>query len=151
MIGRCIGLSQAAAWAIAGVVFVAVEIFSSGLWFLWLGLSSFLISLGLLIHLIPGSITAQILIFCILTTLFIFFTRPLAMRFFKTREVQSNVNALAGKIGLVLMDIDPLASGQVKLDGEVWTAKADQSIGTGQKVTVVSVEGVTLIVAPLQD
>ena len=39
--------------------------------------------------------------------------------------------------------------GQVKVSGEVWSAKSDSQVSKGAKVKVLAIEGVKLIVQPL--
>jgi membrane protein implicated in regulation of membrane protease activity len=62
----------------------------------------------------------------------------------------SNVDALIGSEGIVTVRIAPGAAGQVKVGHEVWRAvllpSLKESREPGTSVTVVSVEGVTVIV-----
>ncbi|MGE5372095.1 MAG: NfeD family protein [Solirubrobacterales bacterium] len=141
-------MNPALAWGILGIVMIIVELFTAGLWFLWLGIAGLLVSLGLLIHLIPASIPVQLTVFSVITILLIYFTRPIALRFMRTREVQSNVNALVGQTGTVVLEIAPLTTGQVRVGGEIWTARADTLMAPGEQMTVIGVEGVTLRVVP---
>ena len=61
---------------------------------------------------------------------------------------RTNVDTLIGKEAVAKTDIDPLDGGVVKLSGEIWLARpADEVvIKQGTKVTVIRIEGVTLIV-----
>lgn len=53
--------------------------------------------------------------------------------------------------GIVTADINSLEStGLVKVNGEVWSAKADENISKGTKVEVLKIDGVKLIVKPKQ-
>lgn len=142
-------MSPAIVWLIIGIAAGIVEVFTLGLWFLWLCLAGLLVSLGAKLHLV-NSWETQILLFAVLTIFFIFVTRPLVMKVFKTREVKSNVDSLIGATGLVIQDIAPLHTGQVKLYGEIWTATADQEIDVGEKVVIRSVEGVKLQVEKIE-
>ena len=66
---------------------------------------------------------------------------------------KTNVDAIPGKIGLVTETIRPIeGEGQVKLEGQIWSAKPEDEttvIEAGTTVTVLSVEGVKLIVRPI--
>ncbi|MFH1561681.1 MAG: NfeD family protein [Patescibacteria group bacterium] len=55
-----------------------------------------------------------------------------------------NVDKLIDKQAIVVKAIKPHQPGQVKIEGEVWRAESDQTIGVDQKVKIISVEGVTL-------
>lgn len=140
---------SAIAWIVIGIACGIVEVFSLGFWFLWLALAALLTGLGVSIHILP-SLTLQLIGFAVLTLVFIVFTRPLVMRFFKTRDVKSNVDSLVGLTGTVVEDITPLEFGRVKLYGDIWIAKADQEIPEGRQVVVQSVEGVKLYVEPVE-
>ena len=65
------------------------------------------------------------------------------------KSVATNAYSLIGKIGLVTVAISKLnATGQVKVNGEVWSAKADGDIAQGTEVEVLKIDGVKLIVKP---
>ena len=49
--------------------------------------------------------------------------------------------------GIVTKDIDPIeGKGQVKVIGQVWSAKSEHPISEGTKVKVLSLEGVKIVV-----
>ncbi len=56
----------------------------------------------------------------------------------------SGKEALVGKIGKVMEDIDPEKGGKVFVEGEIWIAFAEKSIPKGKKVRVIKTEGLTL-------
>ena len=64
------------------------------------------------------------------------------------KDHASNVDAVVGKIGVVTVRIAAHEPGQIKVGDEVWRAelaRADEAArNPGEKVTVESVEGVTL-------
>ena len=61
---------------------------------------------------------------------------------------KTNIDALVGKSTIAHTDIDPIDGGMVKLVGELWFCrpKQDKIIKKGSPITVVGVEGVSLIV-----
>ncbi len=62
---------------------------------------------------------------------------------------RTNADRLIGKEGVVIVPIDPMeGKGQVKVDGQVWSAKSESAIAEGKKVTVRAIEGVKLVVDP---
>lgn len=62
---------------------------------------------------------------------------------------RTNADRLIGKEGVVIVPIDPMeGKGQVKVDGQVWSAKSESAISEGKKVTVRAIEGVKLVVDP---
>ncbi len=140
----------ALAWVIIAMVCGAVEIFTLGLWFLYLALSALTVALLVAIGWLP-TIEIQLLIFAFLTILLVIFTRPLMVRLIRTREVPSNVKALVGQKGVSVEKIMPLHFGQVKLNGEIWTAVSSEEIDSGSLVEVIDIEGVKLIVQKAQE
>ncbi|HCF70341.1 MAG TPA: hypothetical protein DER33_01900, partial [Syntrophomonas sp.] len=103
-------------WILVAIVAGAIEIFSAGFWFLWLALSAVLVAAGVSFKWLP-SLEAQLLTFAFFTLIFIIFTRPLVLKFIKTNDTISNVNALIGQHGIVISKIAPLQYGQVKVNG----------------------------------
>lgn len=70
----------------------------------------------------------------------------------KSEKIKTNVYSVEGKIGKVVEDIVPMdAKGQVKVDGELWSATSynDLPITKESEVIVEKVKGVKLIVKPL--
>ena len=64
-------------------------------------------------------------------------------------KTNTNVFSIIGKKALVIKDIDPIhSSGQIKLNGEVWSAETenDEIIKEGSEVEVLKINGVKAIV-----
>lgn len=139
-------------WIIVAVIAGAVEIVSAGFWFLWLALSALLVAAGVSVKLL-ASLELQLLIFALLTLVFIIFTRPLVLKFIKTNDTISNVNALIGQHGVVTAEIAPMQYGQVKVNGEIWTAASEETILPDNRIQVIGIDGVKLVVknAPVQE
>jgi hypothetical protein len=72
---------------------------------------------------------------------------------FNVSLTRTNVDALIGKEALAKTDIDPIDGGVVKLGGEIWLSRSvDASIiKEGSKVRVIRIEGVTLVVAEVEE
>ena len=69
-------------------------------------------------------------------------------------DVKTNAFSLEGKTGKVIEDISPVdAKGQVKVNGELWSATSynDLPITKDTKVVIEKIEGVKLIVKPLNN
>jgi hypothetical protein len=67
---------------------------------------------------------------------------------FNVSLLRNNVDALVGKEAITKTDVDAVDGGVVKLGGEIWMAKSEDSavIKEGSKIRVIRVEGVSLIV-----
>jgi membrane protein implicated in regulation of membrane protease activity len=94
-------------------------------------------------------ITPQVLIFVIVSVAGIAVVRPLANRSRSQRpELRSGIDALKGRQAVVLERVDG-HGGRIKLNGEVWSARAldtGRAFEPGESVDVVEIEGATAVV-----
>jgi membrane protein implicated in regulation of membrane protease activity len=64
--------------------------------------------------------------------------------------MSTTVRSLTGETGIVVVPVVPDSlSGKVQIHSEVWSARGEQPIPTGTRVTVVSGEGVSVLVRPV--
>jgi inner membrane protein len=71
----------------------------------------------------------------------------------RRRRTSPSVGAetIVGRSGVALAWIGPPAAGpagQVRVDGEIWSARSSEPIDAGTNVTVLAVDGLTLYVHP---
>lgn len=68
---------------------------------------------------------------------------------------RTNIYALIGKHGLVILPLIPEKMGQIKIDGEIWSARLlkgiNQEIPAGALVEIVQVIGCHCVVKPLHE
>ena len=129
------------------VILVVIELFTMGLttiWFAGGALVAALIS-------IPGTpLIVQILFFLIVSTLLLYFTRPIAVKYFNSDRTRTNVESLIGRQAIVISEINNLEGiGQVNTGGMEWSARSSYHnivIPVGAVVTVLGIDGVKLIV-----
>ena len=88
----------------------------------------------------------QVVCFAFFSILSIFAVRPVVMKYLHREEEErkSNADALEGRVGVVIEDVQPQHSGYVKVDGDEWRAvSADGSlIKIGEKVRIVKMESI---------
>lgn len=139
-------MSPEAIWAIVcGFCFVA-EIFTVSFLLFIPGLAALICFLLALFNL---NTTIQIIVFVVLTTIMLIFVRPLMKKMFKNPDAATNSDALIGKIGVAIKDIDKdIMPGQVKVAGEVWSAitQDNEKIAANTAIQVVGISGVKLLV-----
>ncbi len=129
------------------VILVVIELFTMGLttiWFAGGALVAALIS-------IPGTpLIVQILFFLIVSILLLYFTRPIAVKYFNRDRTRTNVESLIGRQAIVISEINNLEGiGQVNTGGMEWSARSSYHnivIPVGAVVTVLGIDGVKLIV-----
>ena len=134
-------------WVAALVVFLIVEAVTAGLVSIWFVFGSLV---ALICAALGAAVWLQIFWFVIVSVATLVLTRPLVKRYVDSRSVASNADRSIGRAAVVTERIDNLAAtGAVKLDGVVWTARSTDdavAIETGERVTVRAIEGVKLIV-----
>ncbi|GAB6857813.1 NfeD family protein [Microbacterium xylanilyticum] len=143
-------------WLVLMVLFFVIEIFTLDMTFLMLGLGS---AVGLLSTLTGWPVWVQVIIAALAAVLLIFLLRPPLLRRLHRGEDQtrSNVDALIGLHGTVLLEVTSL-TGQVKLsNGDTWTARLASEapviapLAPGAPVTVERIEGATAYVRSAHD
>lgn len=135
-------------WLGAVVVLLVVEAITLGLttiWFAGGALIAFLVSL------VVDNVLIEFIVFFAVSLVLLFYTRPVAVKYFNRRRVKTNYESYIGKEAKVTETVDNFnATGTVMLNGLEWTARAydDKSIiEPGRRVIVKKVAGVKLIVA----
>lgn len=133
-------------WLIAALALVAAEALTGDMFLLMLG-GGALAASGTS-FLADWPVWADGLTFLIVSVLLLALVRPPLRRKLTPRGAVMGVKALEGKSALVL-DRVARDAGQVKLDGQVWTARPlneGDVYEAGQSVTVVHIDGATAVV-----
>lgn len=134
-------------WVVALVVFLIVEAVTAGLVSIWFVFGSLV---ALICAALGAAVWLQIFWFVIVSVATLVLTRPLVKRYVDSRSVATNADRSIGRAAVVTERIDNLAAtGAIKLDGVVWTARSTDdavAIEPGERVTVRAIEGVKLIV-----
>lgn len=137
-------------WLIASGIFFICEIITVGFLVFWLGVGALI---TMLVSFFTSNIIIQMSVFVVSSGLLIFATRPLVNKISKKDVVPTNVYSLIGKKAVVTEDIDWVTGkGQIKFEGEIWSAKSKEQINipAGSEVEIVSIEGVKAFVKPLK-
>lgn len=98
--------------------------------------------------LLDGPIWADGAVFLVVSVLLLALVRPTLRRRLTPAGVRTGVQALEGRSALVL-DRVARSEGQVKLDGQVWTARPFNESDVyqpGELVTVMHIDGATAVV-----
>ena len=104
----------------------------------------------MIVELLKGSISIQVIVFLVISLILLFYTRPIAVKHFNKKREKTNLDSVIGKTAVVTIPIHNLKeTGQVMLDGKEWTARSNDSSKQFNKdalVKVVSINGVKLMV-----
>jgi membrane protein implicated in regulation of membrane protease activity len=130
-------------WLVAIGVLVLIELLTYGLYFAALAVAAVV---PLILSLLGAPVWLQALGFLGAAVVALFYVRPLIKKWQGDKpERMTNVDSLIGKHGIVLEEVTD-RSGQIKIWGEVWTARSESAIPEGQKVVVEKIDGASLIV-----
>ncbi|MBQ9280251.1 MAG: NfeD family protein [Clostridia bacterium] len=137
-------------WLIIAGFFAILEIATVGFLVIWIGIGA----LPAMIYsmFFPEQVLVQVAIWVVCSIVLILLTKNLTDKI-KPTPTNTNVYSIIGKRATVIQDIDAeKSSGQIKVGGDVWSAKAenyDDVIPEGTSVEIVSIEGVKAVVKKL--
>jgi len=140
-------MAVAVIWLIFALVLAGAEALSGHMFLLMLGGGA--LAASMTSWLAGWPVWADGAVFLVVSLLLLVLVRPaLRRRLTPTRVPEMGIKALEGKSALVL---DRVAhdAGQVKLDGQVWTARPfnDGDVyEPGESVTVMHIDGATAVV-----
>lgn len=137
-------------WLIIAAFLIIVELGTMGLTSIWFAIGAFAAAITTQF---TNNLWIQLIVFMVLSIILWIFTRPIAVKHLNLGKEKTNVDSLAGQKAIVTITIDNLqATGQAKVNGLEWTARSadDSIINAGETVIIKEVEGVKLIVEPIQ-
>lgn len=134
-------------WLIAAGIFFIIEIATVGFLIFWLGIGALF---AMVASFFTDNLLIQTTVFVISSSVLIPLTKPIVNKYFDDgKTIATNAYSLIGKVGIVTTEINTLNStGQIKVNGEIWSAKADEDIKQGTEVEILKIDGVKLIVKP---
>lgn len=134
-------------WLAVLIVLVVIEIFTMGLTTIWFAGGALV---AIVVAALGGPVWLQILLAGIVAAVLLFFTRPVAVKYFNRDRERTNAESLVGRQAIVLSEINNLQGiGQVTVNGMEWTARTTvdgQTISPGEVVVIRGINGVKLLV-----
>ena len=134
-------------WLVLLILFIGIEAATLGLTTIWF-------AGGALVCIVAAAFQApvfvQVILFFVVSLLLLYFTRPVAVKYFNKDRVRTNVESLVGRQGIVISEIDNLQGiGQITVGGQEWSARSvddGTAIPVGAVVDIMAISGVKLIV-----
>lgn len=140
-------LSMTVFWLVVLVALVVIELLTMGLTTVWFAGGALVATIAALFH---APLFLQIILFLLVSALLLFFTRPLAVKYFNKDRVRTNAESLVGRQAIVISEIDNLQGiGQVNVGGMEWSARTRVDgvrLPVGTVATVLAINGVKLVV-----
>lgn len=135
-------------WLIAMVLFLVVEMATA------ISLTSIWFCIGALAGILAAAaglgFSGQCMVFLGVSLLMLFFTRPFLKKIIRPQYQATNADKILGASCMVVETIDnAAATGAVKFDGKLWTARSlDPSdiFPSGEQVIAETLQGVTVYV-----
>ena len=138
---------NAVIWLVALAFFVVVEALTYNLVCIWFSAGAIA---AFVMALLNFNVVVQCCVFVIVSALLLIFIRPIAKRLTGARKIRTNADRVIGNDGVVLSEINPITGqGQVKVIGQIWSAKPEDGnsvIAEGSRVEVTGITGVKVIV-----
>ena len=139
--------SATLAWVVMAVVTAIVEVSIPHFGLIFVSAGAFTAAL---VAWAGFSLEVQLIIFSVEVAASLLLLRPRLLKSLGSRGVPSRTESLIGHEGLVSVDIEPhVGAGRVNVRGEDWAARSVAPIPTGQRIRVVSADGVVLEVVPV--
>lgn len=139
--------NMAVVWLVILVVCLVIEILTLGLTTIWFAIGALAATISALLSF---PLWAQNTVFVAVSLVFLFFTRPIAVKYFNKDRIRTNAEGLIGKMGIVISEIDNLQGiGQITIGGQEWSARSTNDtvrLSVGTVVEITAIQGVKLIV-----
>ena len=134
-------------WLVLLIICIGIEVATMGLTTIWFAGGALV---AIFAAVVGAPIWLQAIIFIVVSLVLLFFTRPIAVKYFNKDRVKTNVESMVGRQAIVISEIDNLQGiGQVTVGGQEWSARSAEEqvkIAVGAVVMIVAINGVKLIV-----
>lgn len=134
-------------WLIVFVACIVIEIATMGLTTIWFAGGALVSAVAA----ITGApVWLQVILFLAVSLVLLYFTRPIAVKYFNKDRIKTNAESLVGKQAIVISEINNLQGiGQVTVGGQEWSARnviQGEALPVGSVVVIRAINGVKLIV-----
>ncbi len=140
-------LNMTVIWLAILVALVVIELLTMGLTTIWFAGGALVATVA---SLFGAPLAVQVILFLAASGLLLYFTRPLAVKYFNKDRVRTNAESLVGRQAIVISEIDNLQGiGQVNVGGMEWSARTrvdGVKLPVGTVTTILAINGVKLIV-----
>lgn len=135
-------------WICAMVLFLIIEAVTPMLVSIWFALGALVAAI---LAYMGVSTNICVLTFAIVSAISVALFQKLFGDRFRQKHERTNADRLIGSKGIVDSAIDPvMGKGTVIVQGNLWSAKAAESIPAGENVEVCAIEGVKLMVKKVE-
>ena len=138
-------------WLIVFVVMLIIEAATTALATVWFAAGALV---AMIMDLCGAPHNLQIIVMAAVSVvtfvICMIWIRPKLESLRRANVQRTNADRLIGMEGVVIVPVNPIeGKGQVKVEGQVWSAKSEGAIDEGTTVKIRAIEGVKLIVDPV--
>lgn len=141
------GMNMGIFWLVLLVILIIIELMTMALTTVWFAGGALVAAI---VAGLNGPLWLQLVVFVVVSLVLLFFTRPIAVKYFNKDRVKTNSEALIGKQAIVISEIDNIEGiGQVTVGGQEWSARSvddEAKLPVGAVVYIRDISGVKLIV-----
>ena len=123
-------------WLIIVILLTLVEVMTINLTTIWFVISGLV---ALCISFITDVFLIQFACFVLLGIFLLIVSKPLVKKILSKKNEKTNFDRIINMTGIVTKDFDELNHGEVKVDGKVWSAYADELFKEKDKVIVLEI------------
>lgn len=137
-------------WALVAIAALIIEFETANLVSIWFVAGA--IS-GIVCSLIDLEVWIQIIVFVVVSGMFILGTRPFVKKISDNQTILTNADRLVGKVGIVTKDIKSGEKGEIKVEYQQWPAIAndEKSFNVGDKVVITEIIGNKMVVTNVEE
>ena len=136
-------------WLIIAGLFFIGEIITVGFLVFWFGVGALF---AMITSFFTSNIIIQTTVFVISSAILLLITKPFVKKFVDIKPTNTNAFSIIGKKALVTKEINSHSVGQIKINGEVWSAESEneETIAEGSEVEILQIKGVKAIVKAIK-
>lgn len=139
-------------WLGLMIVFLIIEAITVGLATIWFAAGALA---AVIAAALGGGIVIQIILFFLVSLALLYFTRPVALKYFNGNKIRTNYENAVDQTVRITERVDNIGgTGTAVLNGQEWTARMQDDsfvLEAGELARVVSIEGVKLILTPIEE
>lgn len=137
-------------WLAVFIVMLVIEGATTALATVWFALGALV---AMIMDLCGAPLNLQIIVMAVVSVVTfvvcMIWIRPKLDSLRRANVQRTNADRVIGMEGVVTVPIDPVqGKGQVKVEGQTWSAKSESAIEEGKTVKIRAIEGVKLVVDP---
>lgn len=134
-------------WLALLIVLLLIEVITVGLTTIWFAGGAIA---ALIVYAVGGNYVVQFIVFLVVSLLFLYFTRPWAIRYINSNREKTNCEGIIGKVVRITEKVDNIqGTGAATIGGQEWTVRTEQDgvvLEPGSIAKVLRISGVKLIV-----